>query len=313
MDNSNAINILNSKQVKFSNFYSKYDRFLNSKEKDSKISPASLTKIATGILTIENLNLDEIITIKQEDYLSIPPDYVLANLTQGEKISIRDLLHLTMIGSKNDAANALGRILKEKTSKDFKDLTNELFSRLNIKNTSFTNPYGKDEDSHYTTLNDLLLLTNYAMKNKTFKEIVRKSSFTFKNNTIPNTNKYLRSNSTYFNPKIVGVKTGNSDNAHYCIICAKEINDSYIFTSCTGLEKEYFRYITGDYLFEKAENEVATIENNIANLKIIAKEDNINNPYSVITIFLILLILISSIMKKRKVKKLNKKKSIKNK
>ena len=82
-------------------------RILYERNTDEKIYPASLTKLMTAILVVENCELDEIVTVSENAVFSVPSGYVNANLQVGEELTVEDLLYVMLIPSANDAANVL--------------------------------------------------------------------------------------------------------------------------------------------------------------------------------------------------------------
>ena len=133
--------------------------------------PASTTKIMTAILTIEHCNLSETATASEYAIRSIPSGYSTANIQIGETLSIKDLLYALMLQSANEAAVILAEHVSG-SMEAFCDLMNEKANEIGCQNTHFVNPSGIHNKEHYTTAYDLAILTNYALSNDTFKNIV---------------------------------------------------------------------------------------------------------------------------------------------
>ena len=89
----------------------KTGKILYSKNENEKMYPASTTKIVTAILTLENSNLDEVVTVSYDDVMSIPEGYSVANLQIGEELTVEQLLELLLVHSANDAANVLAKFV----------------------------------------------------------------------------------------------------------------------------------------------------------------------------------------------------------
>lgn len=133
-----------------------------------KMYPASLTKIATAIYAIENGKLDDIVTVSENAYST---EGTKVYLEKGEQVTLRHLLDGMLINSGNDAAIAIAEYL-DGTVSDFETSINKyLKEKVNVHSTHFKNPNGLFDKDHYTTANDLALITQYAMKNETFREI----------------------------------------------------------------------------------------------------------------------------------------------
>ncbi len=143
-----------------------------SQNPDEKASPASLVKIVTAILTVENCkDLDEKTTVSQTAIRSLDnTGSTMAGLVPDEEISVRDLLYCLMLQSANDAAN----VLAEYTAGDidsFVKMMNKFVSDLGCENTHFANPHGLDDENQYTTANDLVKIAKYMLDIPVLAEI----------------------------------------------------------------------------------------------------------------------------------------------
>ncbi len=192
---------------------------LYEKNSDVKRAMASTTKIMTAILTIEAGDLDSEFVV---DSYAIMVEGTSMGLQQGDRVSRRDLLYGILLPSGNDAANAAAVSVAGSIG-GFVEMMNEKAEELGLASTHFVTPSGLDADGHYTTARDLAMLTAYAMKNETFREIVACSSAQVEFGDPP----YLR---TLYNSNkmlhrydgAIGVKTGFTDNARRCLVSAAE-------------------------------------------------------------------------------------------
>ncbi len=185
---------------------------LFAKNAHMQVPMASLTKIMTAVLILENHNLDEIVTVKH--------DFTGENLgvriwlQQYEKIRVGDLLIGLLVPSGGDAAIALAEYHSGSVDAFVKAM-NKKAQLLNLKNTHFVNPIGLDDTQHYSSAYDLAILTKYALRNKDFSRIVRISSAQIKSlngritHSFESTNRLL--NNKFYD--ILGVKTGTTLNA----------------------------------------------------------------------------------------------------
>lgn len=192
---------------------------------NSQVNPASLTKIMTALLVIENCDLDEAIIVGD---VTIYEDGIqLFHLNEGDRITVKDLLYITLVYSGNDAALALAQhVAGDQDS--FAALMNQRALELGATNTNFVNPHGLSHENHYTTAYDLYLIFQEAVKHDIFLEIINTDSYTVNyttaegeatSRTINTTNKFL--NGDYDAPgqiAIVGGKTGSTMAAGKCII-----------------------------------------------------------------------------------------------
>jgi D-alanyl-D-alanine carboxypeptidase (penicillin-binding protein 5/6) len=208
-----------------------------------QLFPASITKIATAIyaLKVRGEKLDKVIAAEHDSVASISeeemersnyslPSFWLTpgashiGIKRGEELSLKDLLYGTMIASGGDASNVIAQYIGG-TIPNFIKLLNEYLQEIGCKDTVFKNPHGLHHPGHVTTAFDMALLTREAMKDRTFKEIVRTVTYTRpKTNkqsptTLMQTNRLLRRGKFYY-PKAIGVKTGYHSKAQNTIVAA---------------------------------------------------------------------------------------------
>ncbi len=169
------------------------------KNADERMLIASITKIMTAIVVIENAELDERIVIRPE-WSAIEGSSMYA--VPNESYSVRELLYGMMLSSGNDAAAALACTVGGSESA-FAQMMNEKADELGLENTSFRNPHGLDEEGHYSTTRDMARLTAYCMENESFKSIVSANCAVVKDVTYYNHNRLLREYDG-----CIGVKTG---------------------------------------------------------------------------------------------------------
>lgn len=196
-------------------------RILYGKNINNVRSVASISKIMTGILAIESDKLDEEVVIGDE----IDGSYGSGiYIKKGEKMTIRDLTYGLMLRSGNDASLAIAHHTSGSIDK-FVKLMNQKAKQLNMRNTTFNNPNGLDEDKgNYSTAYDMALLTSYAMKNDDYREIVKTKKYTLKTNlnvySWTNKNKLLR---TY--KYTTGGKTGFTVKARRTLVSTASLNN----------------------------------------------------------------------------------------
>jgi len=149
-------------------------RVLYEKDIHSKLPMASTTKIMTALLAIENIPLEKKVKVNPNAQgIEGSSIYLRAN----EEIKAIDLIYGLMLRSGNDAAVAIAYEVSG-SIEEFSELMNKKAKELGAKNTNFTNPNGLHENNHYTTAYDLGLITREALKNPTFKEVVKTKFYT---------------------------------------------------------------------------------------------------------------------------------------
>lgn len=195
------------------------------KGSEEEVSIASLTKIMTCIVAIENIdNLDDKVILTNKDFESLAEqNAAVAGFHVGEEVTYRDLLYGLMLPSGADAAQALERVTYGGRDK-FIDAMNEKVKKLKLKHTHFTNPTGLDEDGHYSSAEDLSKIFMYALKNDTFKEIITTSTYTTSNGrlTFRSTISKALSNYNLDMKYLLGGKTGTTENAGLCLATIAE-------------------------------------------------------------------------------------------
>ncbi|MCI8609239.1 MAG: D-alanyl-D-alanine carboxypeptidase [Firmicutes bacterium] len=144
------------------------------KNSDKKYNPASMTKVLTCLIAIEKLDLDKVVEVTAEATNVIPTKIWLS---EGEKVTVRDLLYASMLYSANDAAAALA-IEVSGSIKDFAKLMNQRAKEIGCTKTNFVNPHGLQGEKHRTTAKDMALITAEAFKNPTLREIAGAKTYT---------------------------------------------------------------------------------------------------------------------------------------
>lgn len=219
------------------------NKILFSKNVDNKFAPASLVKLLTAVLVIDNTNFEDIVTISKD---ILKTEGKSGNLVAGEKISIKNLLYIALNESSNDATMALAeyvgslpqvsniieesligndfkkedseRITKTPVEK-FVSLMNKKAKFLGLENSHFTNPVGLDEPGNYSTAFDLARMTKFVLYYPIVWEILRTQEITVYSqdkkitHNVFNTNKLLGQL-----PNIEGGKTGFTDNARQSMV-----------------------------------------------------------------------------------------------
>ena len=211
-------------------------KILFGKNEYNKVKMASTTKIMTATIILENCDLSKTVTISKK---AAGTGGSRLGLKTDDKITIRDLLYGLLLVSGNDAAVALAETCSG-TVTDFANLMNEKAKELGLNNTHFETPHGLDSDNHYTTAYELAILTDYALKNSTFLNIVGTKNYTITINGYPknltNTNELLGSlNGIY------GVKTGFTNGANRCLVTSCKRGDMDIICVVLGCDTKNFR------------------------------------------------------------------------
>lgn len=152
---------------------------------DTRIYPASMTKIMTGILALENLtDLDQTIQLPGDIFQELWAENAsMAGFEPGETATVRDLVYGVILPSGGECSVTLAKQISGSESA-FVDLMNQKAAQLGMKNTNFCNATGLHDEQHYTTANDMAVLLQYALQNGHFRAVFTKSRYTTSGSSI---------------------------------------------------------------------------------------------------------------------------------
>lgn len=207
------------------------NRILYEKNGYQEMPMASTTKIMTCIVTLENSDLSDVVTVSA--YASKMPDVQL-NIKPGEKYYLKDLLYSLMLESHNDVAVAIAEHVGGSVE-GFATMMNDKARELGCNNTNFVTPNGLDAEGHHTTAKDLAMIASYAIKNDKFIAITNTPSHVFqeinsgRKFSVSNKNKFL-----YMMEGAIGVKTGFTGGAGYCFVGAVKRQDRTLISVVLG-------------------------------------------------------------------------------
>ena len=198
---------------------------LYSKQALEKVYPASITKIMTAMLALKYGNMDDVVTITQEN-LDLESGSQVCGFWAGDQVTMDQLLHCLLVYSGNDAASAIATHVGGSTE-GFVEMMNSFAKELGCTGTHFTNPHGLQDENHYTTPYDIYLMLKEALNYPEFTQITQMGSYTVEythadgssaSTTLTATDHYLTGEATPpKNVTILGGKTGTTDNAGNCL------------------------------------------------------------------------------------------------
>lgn len=239
------------------------DKILFEKDSNEKVKVASLTKIMTTIIALENIN-----DIKEETKMPIEAfkdldGYVTSGFKINQTVTYEDLLYGTMLPSAADCANAIA-LKVSGTIEEFVKLMNKKAQELNMESTHFSNPIGMDDDN-FSTVNDIAILLKYALKNQEFykiftaKEYITSTNLKLESTIIEKSKPYNLDVSS-----ILGSKTGFTDEAGNCLATISKINGvKYLLvTTNASIKNSYhivdainvYDYYSKNYSYKKILN-----------------------------------------------------------
>lgn len=259
------------------------EEILFEKNIDKKVYPASITKIMTVILFLEDeqYNPTGKITMTEEVLeMILGTGSAVSNLKAGEEFTQLDLCYMTLMSSFGDCAY-LGAMFYEGSIEAFVKKMNDKAKSLGLTGTSYGNPIGLHDEDTYTTVWDIYTLTKYALKNATFKEICETDRYDMPATNMSgsrrlSTTNYLHDSTTpYFYTYAKGVKTGFTDQAGRCLVSTAKYNGYTYMCILMGCppEKMINQFVESRELYKWAFNnfeykEVATSENPVCEIKV---------------------------------------------
>lgn len=188
-------------------------RVIWGKDENKRSAMASTTKIMTAIVTLENGDLGDVVKVSSKSAWTGGSSL---KLKTDDEVKLEDLLYGLMLKSGNDAAVAIAEHVGGSVE-GFAEMMNKKAAELGLTDTHFVTPHGLDDPEHYTTAKELAIITDYAMKNKKFAQIVSTKEHTVCINgytrQISNTNELLG-----ILDGVNGVKTGFTNNAGRCLV-----------------------------------------------------------------------------------------------
>lgn len=190
-------------------------------EKNSydKMYPASITKIMTGLLAVENCSLGEMVTYSANAINSIPYDASRYGVVPGEMVTLRDSLYMLILCSANEVAIGLAEHVAG-TEEEFAKMMTERAKEAGALNTNFVNASGLHDDNHYTTAYDMAMITKEALKNPSFAQVLLSNTYWISptnkvatENQIWHTHRMLVNTRADYYQYAKGGKTGYTDQA----------------------------------------------------------------------------------------------------
>ena len=233
----------------------KSGKVLLSRGADKKKYPASITKILTTGIALENGDPDDKHTMTYKATHSIERGSTHIALTEEEVVTVNDLLNATMIESANDAANGLAEYIAGDID-DFPKYMNDKAAEIGAVNSHFMNAHGLHHKEHYTTAYDMALITRWAMEIDGFREVFGAHSY-----SVPPTNKqpiqrnigthhmmFVRSKYTY--EGATGGKLGWTPEAHHTMVTIAERDGMELICVVMDSKTQYEKFKDTTALFD---------------------------------------------------------------
>jgi D-alanyl-D-alanine carboxypeptidase (penicillin-binding protein 5/6) len=209
---------------------------------DEPLPPASLTKIAAALVILDEANLDDQIEIVDDDLVS--PEESQVGLVAGDRLSVRDLLIGMLVPSGNDATRALARYVGERqlggtpspeqAVAEFVSMMNAKAAALGAASSHFANPTGIDAPGHVMTARDIAILTEAALQNSLFAEIVSTPRAVLHSEVRPDGYAVTTTNTLLLEGVVTGVKTGTTPKAGGCLVTTFAVGPNQVIAVVLG-------------------------------------------------------------------------------
>lgn len=192
--------------------------------------PASITKIMTALLALENSSLGEVVTFSKDAVFKVDLDSSRVGIDVGEQLTMQQCLYTLILESDNVVAYAIAEHVAGSIPA-FTEMMNEKAKSLGCLNTNFTNPHGLPDENHVTSAYDMALITREALKNETFRKIFNTRTYQIPPTNIQSETRYLGNHhrfilkQDYYYDDCIGGKTGYTDAAKYTLVTVAKRGD----------------------------------------------------------------------------------------
>lgn len=232
---------------------------------EDKLYPASITKLFTAYVALQYLQPEQVITLGREVNL-VAPDSSVAHVKMGQTISVAELVEGMLLPSGNDAAYGLAAAAAKAESGNpdmepgdavahFVTLMNQAAQDLGMSGSHFSNPDGYHDPEHYTSSRDMMTIAKLALENDCIRTCVAISTdqVAFSTGDVANwhnTNVLIDPESQYYCPDAVGLKTGHTSAAGFCLLSAFEVEGNYYVVGTLGCQRPEDRFIDALKLYD---------------------------------------------------------------
>lgn len=200
---------------------------LYAKNMEEELPPASITKIMTTLLALENGNLDDVVTFSEYAVYSIEYGSSHLGLTEGEQLTLEQCLYGIMLASANEISNAVGEHIGGDIE-TFTDMMNERAEQIGCTHTHFMNAHGLTEENHYVCAKDMALIMREALKIPKFREIIGTVEYEYPKTNLVDEVRYFMNHHKMISEEgmlydgCIGGKNGFTDEAGNTLVTAAE-------------------------------------------------------------------------------------------
>ncbi|MBQ9167598.1 MAG: D-alanyl-D-alanine carboxypeptidase [Oscillospiraceae bacterium] len=209
---------------------------------DERVYPASLVKIMTALLVVEDGNLNQSVTVTQSALDSVPYDAISISIRAGETLTMKDLLYSMMVASANDACAVIAEEISG-SQEAFVALMNQRAKELGCTGTQFVNSHGVHNEQQYTTARDMGRILEAALKYEEFREAFSATGYIVPANELSEarnliTTNYFMSKESgvvkFYDSRVTGGKSGAVSNSDRSMACTAESGDMQLMSIVMG-------------------------------------------------------------------------------
>lgn len=228
---------------------------------DKKQYPASITKVLTALVAVENSRMEDKVTFSWDSVHCLKPGYAHIAMQTGEEISMKDALHGLLLASANEVAYAIGETVGG-THEKFIKMMNDKAAELGCKTTHFTNTNGMFDEKHYTSAYDMALITRAAFSHQELLDVAQTLQY-----RIEPTNKVdeprifqqkhkMLLQGKYHDDRCIAGKTGYTEKAHNTLVTVMKSGGQTLIAVVMNSQKETFEATKKicDYAFKNFKN-----------------------------------------------------------
>ena len=219
---------------------------LYGKDEHTRLEPASLTKIMTCLIAVRQGDPEALLTVSGEAVRDME-DSSTMDVTEGETLTLRELLYGLMLPSANDAANVIAEYFSGDNA-SFARLMNETAASLGLRDTVFVNPHGLPDENHLTTAYDLAALTREALSEPDFLLYTGAAEYDIAKTEqheayeLEHTHFMLQPDSRYYDERVIAGKTGWTPGAGTCLMTVARQDGTTLIAIVLGADAEDIRY-----------------------------------------------------------------------
>ncbi len=231
---------------------------LYGKNIDENFFPASITKVLTTLIALENSTMNETVVFSHEAVFDVDLNSSRIGIDVGEELTMEQCLYGIMLASANEVSHAVAEHIAGDIS-SFSELMNNRAKELGATNSNFLNPHGLPDPNHYTTAHDMAVISRAAIQNEEFRKITSTRTYNIPPTNIQEETRYLANHHKFIKGDLnydcaIGGKTGWTSISRHTLVTFAEKNGMTLISvvmDCPNRSSQYSDTATLlDYAFE---------------------------------------------------------------